>query len=172
MTPPPPHFGARRFRDPFRQVALAGLCLPILWLILFDLDLGRSWQILSEPCLFICRLKKIHLQTSVQKRCSKTTTNPVNNSKLAKDRPQSAQNRSTKIPLKVNRNRFGKKVNHKAQRGTTQSSTWPIPAAILVPAGFRRANQARFLDLGRKNGVYCVVCSSTFKPNTSYANKQ
>jgi hypothetical protein len=40
VTPPPPHFWDLAIRDPFRQMALAGLCLPILWLILFDL--GRS----------------------------------------------------------------------------------------------------------------------------------
>jgi hypothetical protein len=56
-----PSFWSLAFRDPFRQVVLAGLCLPILWLILFDL-----WQILSEPRLLFA-VKKTHLQTSAQK---------------------------------------------------------------------------------------------------------
>ena len=88
VTPPPPHFWGLAFRDPFRQVALAGLCLPILWLILFDL--GRSWQILADfvRTLFFCRFKKKHLQTSVQKGCPKTTTNPSTiRSKLQKIGP-------------------------------------------------------------------------------------
>ena len=46
VTPPPPHFWSSAFHDLFLQVALAGLCLPIFWLILFDL--GRSWQIFGD----------------------------------------------------------------------------------------------------------------------------
>ena len=54
VTPPPPHFGAWRFCALFRQVALAGKFLPILWLILFDLC--RSWEILADLVSFsICR---------------------------------------------------------------------------------------------------------------------
>ena len=117
VTPPPPHFGARRFRAPFRKVVLAGLCLPILWWILFDL--GRSWQISSEPCLFICRFKKTHLQTSVQRRCPKTTTNPVTIlSKWRKIDPTSITNRP-KIHQKSIGIDSGKRSVTEAQRGTT-----------------------------------------------------
>ena len=117
VTPPPPHFGARRFHDSFRQVALAGLCLPILWWILFDLV--WSWQISSEPCLFICRFKKTHLQTSVQRRCPKTTTNPVTIlSKVRKIDPKSITNRP-KIHQKSIGIDSGKRSGTEAQRGAT-----------------------------------------------------
>ena len=39
-----PSFWGLAFRDPFQQVVRAGLCLPIFWLILFDLV--RPCQIL------------------------------------------------------------------------------------------------------------------------------
>ena len=63
-------FGVVALCAPFRQVALAGLCLPFLWLILFDL--GGFWQMLSEHCLFDVGLS---LRTSVHNMCAKTTIN-------------------------------------------------------------------------------------------------
>ena len=70
-----PSFRGWRFCALFRQVALAGKFLPILWLILFDL--GRSWKILADLVIFsICRWKKCCLQTSVQKGRAISTTDP------------------------------------------------------------------------------------------------
>ena len=115
-----PSFWGSAIRDPFRQVALAGLCLPILWLILFDL--GRPWQILADfvRTLFVfCRFKKTHLQTSVQRRCPKTTTNPLTiRSKLRKIDPKSITNRPT-IHQKSIGIDSGKRSVTEAQRGTT-----------------------------------------------------
>jgi hypothetical protein len=59
VTPPPPHFGAWHFRVLFRKVVLAGKCLPILWLILFDL--GESLADLIRTSLAFCRFNQMIL---------------------------------------------------------------------------------------------------------------
>ena len=51
-----PSFWSSAFRDSFRQEALAGLCLPILWLIMFDL--GRSLADLVRTLLVFVGLRK------------------------------------------------------------------------------------------------------------------
>jgi hypothetical protein len=66
-----PSFWSLAFRDPFRQVAPAGLCLPFLCLILFDLV--RSLADLVRILFVFCRC----LQKPVQKTCPKTTTNAL-----------------------------------------------------------------------------------------------
>ena len=101
VTPPPPHFGAWRFRAPFRQVALAGKCLPILWLILFDLGGSLADLVRSCHAAYAC-----HLRTNICKHRYKSINNSI---KIAKDRPNIYQ-KSTKSPSKFNQNRFGKRV--------------------------------------------------------------
>ena len=120
VTPPPPHFGARRFVIHFGKWRLqAYACRSFGGSCLILFDLGRSRQISSEPCLFICRFKKTHLQTSVQRRCPKTTTNPVTIlSKLRKIDPTSITNRP-KIHQKSIGIDSGKRSVTEAQRGTT-----------------------------------------------------
>jgi hypothetical protein len=107
VTPPPPHFGARRFRAQFRQVALAGKCLPILWLILFDL--GKSWQILLEPCQFVVDLRKEFGSIGLKKVFQNNNESINKSIQITKNLSHICQ-KSTKIPIKVKRGRFGKKV--------------------------------------------------------------
>ena len=157
-----PSFWGSAFRDSFRQVALAGLCLPILWWILFDL--GRSWQISSEPCLFICRFKKTHLQTSVQKRCPKTTTNPLTSlSKLRKIDPTSITNRPT-IHQKSIGIDSGKRSVTEAQRGTTVKIN--IEAFWRHLADFGRNFGPRWISKGQSArcfSMYFALAKNNFK---------
>ena len=67
----------------FGKLCLQGnACRSFGWSCLILADVGRSWQILGDlgrSCqnlVFICRVKKKHSQTSVQKGYPKTTTNP------------------------------------------------------------------------------------------------
>ena len=59
VIPPPPHFGAWRFRGLFRQGVLEGTCLPILWWNLFDL--GRFWEFLADLGIVFLVVDKINL---------------------------------------------------------------------------------------------------------------
>ena len=173
VTPPPPHFGARRFVIHFGKWRLqAYACRSFGGSCLILFDLGRSWQISSEPCLFLCRFKKTHLQTSVQRRCPKTTTNPVTIlSKLRKIDPTSITNRP-KIHQKSIGIDSGKRSVAEAQRGTTVKihieAFWPLGRCrpqIWTPLDFEGPIGSMFLDVfcvGQKQlkniSCYCVVC--------------
>ena len=112
---------ALAFRDPFRQVALAGLCLPIRWLILFDLgrfcpnfaDLGKTFANIGP------------------KRVSQNNKSINYSIQIAKHRPKINQ-KSTNNPPKVNRDRFGKKVG---SRTPTNCENRVCARSFLAPLG-------------------------------------
>ena len=110
-----PSFLGSAFRDSFRQVALAGLCLPILWLILFDL--GRSLADFVRTLFVFVDLRKAFAIIG-PKRVFQNNNKSINNSiKIAKDRPTIDQ-KSTKTHQKSIGIDSGKRSVTEAQRGT------------------------------------------------------